>query len=72
MDPAIMVFDNDTQDVTWFNISHIVHHNGVLKYNILARVILAILTIFYSNANCQSLFCDVTKNKSEMVTSILN
>ena len=62
LDPDItsMVLDNGTQDVTWFNISHIVDHNGVLKYGILA-----ILTIFHSSANCESLFCHVTKNKTE-------
>ena len=39
--------------------------NGLLKYDLLAHVMLAILTIFHSNADSERIFSVVTKNKNK-------
>ena len=52
-------------DVFWHSISTMKDENGQFKCNILAKVMLAILIIFHSNADSECVFSLVTKNKNK-------
>jgi hypothetical protein len=51
-------------DMNWVMIGKMKDGGGVLKYSNLARVMLAILTIPHSNAQCERVFSTVTQNKT--------
>lgn len=52
-------------DVQWALIGQMKSADGVLKYDRLAKVMLAILSIPHSNAECERIFSTVTKTKTQ-------
>ncbi|XP_046402959.1 uncharacterized protein LOC124168735 [Ischnura elegans] len=52
-------------DVQWALIGQMKSADGVLKYDRLAKVMLAILSIPHSNAECERIFSTVTKKKTQ-------
>ena len=66
----------DRADRQWHIMSQQRDDNGQLTYNLLSKVMLGILCIFHSNADCERIFSLVTKNKTEfrpsMKTETLN
>lgn len=56
---------SDRVDVFWCHMSKQTNENGQLQFDLLAGVMLAILTIFHSNADSERIFSVVTKNKNK-------
>jgi hypothetical protein len=52
-------------DHFWSHMKSVKDENGQKKYNLLADVMLAVLTIFHSNADSERIFSVVTKNKNK-------
>ncbi|XP_038055187.1 uncharacterized protein LOC119727389 [Patiria miniata] len=55
----------DRADTQWHLMSRQKDGNGQLIYSLLSKVMLAILCIFHSNADCERIFSLVTKNRTE-------
>ena len=60
----------DRPDTQWHLMSQLKDGYGHLKYPLLCRVMLAILCIFHSNADCERIFSLVTKNKTKFRPSM--
>ncbi|XP_063743299.1 uncharacterized protein LOC134866984 [Eleginops maclovinus] len=60
----------DRPDTQWHLMSQLKDGNGHLKYPLLCKVMLAILCIFHSNADCERIFSLVTKNRTEFRPSM--
>ncbi|XP_063765267.1 uncharacterized protein LOC134881682 [Eleginops maclovinus] len=60
----------DRPDTQWHLMSQLKDGNGHLKYPLLCKVMLAILCIFHSNADCEHIFSLVTKNRTEFRPSM--
>lgn len=52
-------------DVKWALVGQMKSANGLLKYDRLSKVMLAILSIPHSNAECERIFSSVTKTKTQ-------
>jgi hypothetical protein len=57
-------------DEAWAQLSAKTDFSGRKEYDILARVMLGILTIFHANADCERIFSVVRKNKTESRPSL--
>lgn len=70
------ILQEERMDKAWTELGLIRNASGGLKYGQLAQIMLAILTIFHSNVECERIFSLVTKNKTKyrpnMSTSTLN
>ena len=66
----------DRADTAWHLMAQVKDANGQAKFAELSKVMLAVLCIFHSNADCERVFSLVTKNKTEfrpsMTTRTLN
>jgi hypothetical protein len=65
VDPEINSITGETEDEKWGNIFKMTNFNGSPKYPKLARVVLSLMSIFHSNADCERLFSQVSKNKTK-------
>ena len=56
----------DRADTQWHLLGQKTDGNGQRKYAFLSKVMLAVLCIFHSNADCERVFSLVTKNKTQV------
>lgn len=63
----VTLFENtaDSIDKAWFDIGLMRDANGCLMFEKLSSVMLGILVLFHSNADCERIFSIVRKNKTE-------
>ena len=62
----------EREDCKWVKISQLKDDFGEVKYKFLPKVILGILTIFHSNAECERIFSFVRKNHTVFRSSLGN
>ena len=66
----------DRADTAWHLMAQVKDANGQAKFAELSKVMLAVVCIFHSNADCERVFSLVTKNKTafrpSMITRTLN
>lgn len=60
-----LVKKEDTVDVKWSTVGNITGIDGHKKYDRLSKVMLSVLTIPHSNAECERVFSLITKNKTK-------
>ena len=60
----------DIADTAWHLMAQVKDANGQAKFAQLSKVMLAVLCIFHSNADCERVFSLVTKNKTEFCPSM--
>ena len=56
VDDTLAAHQDAASDSSWAQISRIRGADGLLKYNRISRVLLSILTIPHSNAECERFF----------------
>ena len=61
---------DETIDKSWYAIGQMKDANGCLRFQKLSTVILGILVLFHSNADCERIFSVVRKNKTEFRPSL--
>lgn len=67
------ILESSTQiDTQWMKIGSIKGSNGLPKYKELSEVMLSILLIPHSNAECERIFSIVKKNRTEFRSSLSN
>ncbi|CAN7981898.1 unnamed protein product, partial [Ixodes pacificus] len=66
----LQAFDIPPADVQWNTISHIKGADGLLKFGHTSAVMLGILSIPHSNAECERQFSVIKKNRTQFRTSM--
>lgn len=64
------VLQEERADVQWNTISHIKGADGLLKFGRISAVMLGILSIPHSNAECERQFSVVKKNRTQFRASM--
>lgn len=64
------IAQEERMDTKWALVGKMKNSDGSFKYDRLARVMLAILTIPHSNAECERLFSQVKKNRTQFRSSM--
>lgn len=61
-----------SEDIKWAQLASIRGVDGMAKYNRIARVMLSILSIPHSNAECERIFSLIKKNRTQFRSSMSN
>jgi len=64
------VNNEERMDRKWALLSKVTSADGILKYNRLCNVMLSILTIPHSNAECERIFSSVKKTRTQFRSSL--
>lgn len=71
-DSSIITDEDSTDTAKWSQLLNIRGADGLHKYNRIARLMLSILTIPHSNAECERVFSLVKKNRTQFRSSMSN